>query len=39
MEDDAGAGPVKVTLMPARLFVEPSPVVTLTLPVIDAVKA
>jgi len=39
MEDEVGAGPVKVTLMPARLFVEPSPVVTVTLPVIDAAKA
>jgi len=38
MDDDAGAGPVNFTVIPARLFVEPSPVVTVTLPLMDAVK-
>jgi hypothetical protein len=35
----SGDGPVSFTVIPARVLVEPSPVVTVTLPDIDAVEA
>jgi len=35
----AGAGPVNFTVIPARLFVAPSAVATVTFPVMDAVEA